>query len=420
MEKELIKEKELLKKCTKYAEALLDIVNKLLENIEDETFFQMAQMFIEKTSVDFNESYMEYKTFMLENGKEKQWELEIVSIHEIIKQFVDIAKKCDLEISINIDEQIVTEEIEQLLNIKDSKDYMLDDNPILKAMASRGNEAANYGIKGNVKILNKKGGIDFYHAGVFGTAIKAYRSKKVTEAGFIVLTENQAIKTMLGTTGTPSEKQKADFRQAWEDMRNERMTYATTQSLAQIIGIEEKQMNDFVADVSQRKINIVEEYFVQGLKVIKKQNVGGKSTDIYLIKPCDIVKGCIDNFPWYENVEPTIQRVMMEDEEGNVKPWTYSKHRIGMQNYIYTWVYKCKRTRSMGQHISLKLPYETIFFECGLNVDSRQMKLSRIKDVGVILSHLKRCDEIADWYQYTDKTGKVRGVGIVLYKERLE
>ena len=222
-------------------------------------------------------------------------------------------------------------EIQALLDIADNDDAMLDDNPILKSVTRRNNSIANYGEAGKIKIIENSGRLNPFHAEVFNTAIKAYRNKKVTKDGYIVITENQAIKIMLGTNGTPSEKQKSDFRQAWEDMRNESMTYETTETLAQILGIEQDNLEDFIPGIKENQTNVVEEYFVQGLKIIKRQTVNGKDTDIYLIKPSDVVRKCLDTFKWYEEIEPTTQRVLKEDEEGNLKIWGYSKQRVKMR-----------------------------------------------------------------------------------------
>ena len=71
------------------------------------------------------------------------------------------------------------------------------------------------------------------------------------------------------------------------------------------------------------------------------------------------------------------------------------------------------------RNISLRMPYEQIFTECGIDTSHRQEKARRIEDTNVLLEHLKRCGEIADWYQYEDKNGNLKGVAIKLYKERL-
>lgn len=311
-------------------------------------------------------------------------------------------------------------EIIDLLNIKENDDAILDDNPILRCITRKDNNIANYGENvGQVRIIEKSGKLEPFHAAVFMTAIKAYRNKKCTKEGYIVLTENQAIKVMLGTSGTPSEKQKADFRQAWEDMRNESMTYETSESLAQILGVDQESIEEYIPGIKEKPVNIVEEYFVQGLKVIKGQAVNGKLTDIYLIKPSDIIRKCIDSFPWYEEITPEIQRVMKKDASGKLTTWGYSKQRTGLQQHIFAWVYKCKRARAVNKNISLSLRYDETFEECMINVSHRQEKKRRIEDVKTILDHLKRCGEIADWNEYQDKVGKPCGVRITLYKEGL-
>jgi hypothetical protein len=92
-----------------------------------------------------------------------------------------------------------------------------------------------------------------------------------------------------------------------------------------------------------------------------------------------------------------------------------------MKQYIFSWVYKNKRARANNKKKHrLQLPYETIFEECGIDTSHRQEKARRIEDVETVLAHLKRTEEIADWKQYTDKTGKARGIEIMLYKERLQ
>ena len=369
---------------------------------------------------EFAEWYGNYKRSMLYYPQE--WMQNIKPVMDVMKLYYAIMEELESN-ETNADTDIISElppEIIEILNIAENDKAMLDDNPVIRAMTRKRNEVADYGNAGQVKIVEHSGKLTPFHAEVFATAIKAYRNKKVTPEGYIVLTENQAIKIMLGTEGTPSEKQKQDFRKAWEDMRNESMTYETTETLAQIIGIEQEQLEDFVTGVKPQSTNIVEEYFVQGLKIIKRQTVNGKTTDIYLIKPSDIVKKCIDNFQWYEEISQDVQRVLKSDKKGNLKIWGYSKKRIEIKQYIFSWVYKNKRARANNkkQH-SLQLPYETIFEECGIDISHRQEKIRRIEDVSTVLEHLKRMDEIANWKQYNDKNGKVRGVEIMLYKERL-
>ena len=308
------------------------------------------------------------------------------------------------------------EEVREILNIAESDEAILDDNPILKALTRNGVKEADYGEAGRIRIIKKDGNLGQFHAAVFSSAIKAFRNKKVTKSGYIVLTENKAIQVALGIKGTPSEKQKADFRQAWEDMRNESMTYETTESLAQIIGIEEDEIEEYIEGIKPSAVKEVDEYFVQGLKIIKSQAVNGRKTDIYLINPSQIVSKCLENFPWYEEIPAEVQRVLKEDG----KPWGYSKQRIEMRHYLFTWVYKNKRARAAQkkQH-PLKLSYEQIFSDCGLDVSHNEKKKRRKADVATILNHLKNCGEIANWKEYPDKSGEIRGVEVILYKERL-
>lgn len=308
------------------------------------------------------------------------------------------------------------EEVREILSIAESDEAVLDDNPILKALTRSGMNEADYGEAGKIRIIKKNGSLGAFHAAVFSSAIKAYRNKKVTKSGYIVLTENKAIQVALGIKGTPSEKQKKDFRQAWEDMRNEAMTYETTESLAQIIGIEEEEIEEYIEGIKPSAVKQVDEYFVQGLKIIKSQAVNGRKTDIYMINPSQIVAKCLEKFPWYEEIPAEVQRVLKEDG----KPWGYSKQRIELRHYIYTWVYKNRRARAAQkkQH-RLQLPYEKIFNDCGIDVEHPENKKRRRADVATLLNHLKRCEEIADWKEYTDKHGETRGVEVFLFKERL-
>ena len=367
---------------------------------------------------EFAQWYASYKALKGSNAAE--WVQNIKPVMDIMKLYYGLMEENEGSVHQEVMSELPAE-IVNILNIAETDEAILDDNPILRTMTRKGQEIANYGEAGQIKIIERTGKLTPFHAEVFSTAIKAYHNKKVTKEGYIVLTENQAIKIMLGTNGTPSEKQKMDFRQAWEDMRSENMTYETTETLAQIMGIEQEQLEDFVPGIKPNSTNTVEEYFVQGLKVIKRQTVNGKQTDIYLIKPSDIVKKCIDNFLWYEEISPEIQRVLKEDKNGNLKIWGYSKKRIKMKQYIYAWVYKNKRARANDRKKHrLQLPYETIFEECGIDTSHRQEKARRIEDVETVLEHLRRSEEIAGWKQYADKTGKPRGIEIMLYKERLQ
>jgi hypothetical protein len=384
----------------------------------DEKIKDIEFLLLDNLQNDFTQWYANYKALKSDNPAE--FVRDIKPIMDVVKLYYSLVGKQESDTGTEAPSELPAEIID-ILNIADTDEAMLDDNPILRTMTRKGIDVANYGEAGHIKIIEHGGKLTPFHAEVFSTAIKAYRSKKVTKEGYIVLTENQAIKIMLGTSGTPSEKQKNDFRQAWEDMRAENMTYETTETLAQIMGIEQEQLEDFVPGIKPGSTNVVEEYFVQGLKVIKRQTVNGKQTDIYLIKPSDIVKKCIDNFPWYEEISPDIQRVLKEDKGGNLTIWGYSKKRIKMKQYIFSWVYKNKRARANDRKKHrLQLPYETIFEECGINTSHRQEKARRIEDVETVLSHLKRTGEIADWKQYADKTGKARGIEIYLYKERLQ
>lgn len=390
---------------------------KRISKTDNEIMQDMDYLILENLQSQFAQWYAYYKDLKSENIAE--WVQDIQPIMTLMKLYYAIMEAQEKKAQPDMMPELPAEIID-ILSITDSDDAMLDDNPILRSMTRKGNDIASYGKAGQIKIIENSGKLTPFHAEVFSTAIKAYRNNKVTKEGYIVLTENQAIKIMLGTSGTPSEKQKRDFRQAWEDMRAESMTYETTETLAQIMGIEQEQLEDFVPGIKPTNTNTVEEYFVQGLKVIKRQTVNGKQTDIYLIKPSDIVKKCIDSFPWYEEISPEIQRVLKEDESGNLKIWGYSKKRIKMKQYIFSWVYKNKRARANNKKLHrLQLPYETIFLECGIDTSHRQEKARRIEDVETVLEHLKRAEEIADWKQYKDKSGKARGIEIMLFKERL-
>ena len=406
-----------LQKGLRIALSLYEVAQRIRTSDSD-TMQKVESLLLDSLQGEFSQWYADYKA--TKKGNPAEFVQNIKPVMDVIKLYYALLEEQETDTGADATAELPAEIID-LLNIADTDEAMLDDNPILRTMTRRGADIANYGEAGQIRILEHGGKLTPFHAEVFSTAIKAYRSKKVTQEGYIVLTENQAIKIMLGTSGTPSEKQKSDFRQAWEDMRTESMTYETTETLAQIMGIEQEQLEDFVPGIKATNTNIVEEYFVQGLKIIKRQTVNGKQTDIYLIKPSDIVRRCIDNFPWYEEISPDIQRVLKEDKSGNLTIWGYSKKRIKMKQYIFSWVYKNKRARANNKKKHrLQLPYETIFEECGIDTSHRQEKARRIEDVETVLAHLKRTEEIADWKQYTDKTGKARGIEIMLYKERLQ
>lgn len=312
-------------------------------------------------------------------------------------------------------------ELLELIEKKEPKEAEFSNIPLFKSMTQKKDAGiANFGNDRKITVLKKKGSLGQYHAAALNTAVKAFRYGKVTTDGYIVLTENQAIKTMLGTNGTPSEKQKADFRQAWEDMREESFTYETSETMAQIMGISQEQLEDFIPGIKPKKTNIVDDYFIQGLKVIRSQTVNGKETDIYLIKPSDVVRKCIELFPWYETIDAETLRILEPDTNGTLKPWRYSKQRVELQTYILSWLSRFRNSRAVGKQFSPHLPYEQIFSECGLDMKYREQIKRNKKSVHLILDHLQRCGHIAKWEEYTVKTGVVQGVKITLFKERYE
>lgn len=414
-----MEEKRLNKDFEKFLEAarnLLELTEQI-KNCDNPSLKELYISLADALETEIVEAFESYKTHLEESGcTVGEYLIKLKPFIGVLKAYEEAKKGKPAE---QHDE--LTEEIQELLKINETEETILDDSPLLKAITRNGVEVANYGEAGQIKIIEKDGSLNPYHAAVFSTAIKAFVNNKVTKAGNIVITENKAIKTMLGLKGTPSKKQKEDFKQAWEDMRNESMTYETTESIAQIIGVEQEELEDFIPNLEPSSTTTVEEYFLQGVKIIKNQTVEGKTTDVYLIKPADIVTKLLGKFHWYEEIEPELQRVLKEDDNGNLLTWGYSKQRIALQNYIYSWVYKNKRARVKGKkRHPLKLAYEKIFEECNLDVSHRQSKARRLEDIAVILEHLKRCEVIADWREYNSKVETARGIEIILYKERLE
>ena len=405
--KRLVKNRPIedIKECFKYA----DIVCNALQNRFEELIVVMAV-----NAVKNKDSRKEEEAIEIIQATKARYD-------DIREAFMKMLKKQE-----EADKEADKSEIKKLVKLTDTSMSVLCDNPIIKSMTRQNVSKASYGRMGNIELVKHRGGLTPYHAEVFNTALKAYREGKVTKDGYIVITENSAIKSMLGTTGTPSKGQRADYRQAWEDMRNEYFSYKTTETLAEILHIEQKDLERFINGLEEQDGKLVDDYFIQGLQVIRDVKVYGNPTNIYLVKPCEVVRKCIDCFQWYELIEPSTQRIMQINGDGELEPWKYSKQRIEMRNYIYSWVMKYRRTMtaelttSTGRKHSNLLPYENIFAECGIALNSRVQKKRRIDDVRTILEHLKREEVIADWKEYEDKTGNVRGAQIILYKEVLE
>lgn len=406
---------------------VLEIKTRLVENrpIEDiNECFKYADIVCDSLQNRLEELIVVLSVKALKH-KDGKKENDAISIIQATRAKYDDISKAYREM---LENQGNTEnsEIEKLIKLASTSMAVLCDNPILKSMTRQNINTASYGKMGNIELVKHRGGLTPYHAEVFNTALKSYREGKVTGDGYIVITENNAIKSMLGTTGTPSKGQREDYRQAWEDMRNEYFSYKTTETLAEILHIEQRDLERFINGLEEQTGKLVDDYFIQGLKIIRDVKVYGNPTNIYLVKPCEVVRKCIDSFQWYELIEPSTQRVLKQNENGELEPWKYSRQRIEMRNYIYSWIMKYKRTMAAelteptGRKHSNLLPYENIFTECGIDVSHRERKKRRIEDIQTILDHLKREDVIADWEEYRDKTENVRGAKIIIYKEVLD
>lgn len=416
--REVEKDMQELQKGSRLALSLYEIAQSIDPN-ETDSINNIKFVMLENLQNDFLDWFKSYKNACEKSGISKsEWHNSVKPIMDVIKLYYNHRVKLANE---EQGENSISPEIMELINIKEPQEAQFTNDPFLQSMTrKKADSIANFGNDRKIKVLKKKGNLGQYHAAVLNTAIKSFRSGKVTKDGYIVLTENQAIKTMLGTDGTPSDKQKEDFRQAWEDMREESFTYETSETMAQIMGITPEQLEEFVPGIKPQKTNIVDDYFIQGLKVIRRQTVNGRETDIYLIKPSDIVKKCIELFPWYETVDAKTLRVLAPDKNGNLKSIIYSKQRIEIQTYILSWLSKYRNTRAAGRNFSPYLQYEIIFTECGLDMTHREKVKRNKKSVHLILDHLQRCGHIAKWEEYKVKTGEIKGVKVTLFKERYE
>lgn len=367
----------------------------------------------------FEQWYRDYKNAKCKNMAE--WVEDVKPVINIIRAYYELMDNIGDSTQSNALPELTKEEIEILKKVETDKAFLSDD-PFLRVVTQKNINIANYGEPGRINILERTGDLTPYHAAVFDTAIKAYKVGKVTKDGYIMLSENQAIKTLLGTTGTPSQKQKDDFLQAWKDMQNARIRYETTADFSKMLGFDESELQAAFKNVDQTETDITNDpALVRDFRVRENRKIDGKPTNIYYIQPSKIMKYVLDRFDWYEQIPQDIQRVEYIDKNGAKKALVMSNQRITLRRYIYLWVYKRIRARADGKmQYSLLLPYKDIFADCGIDISHRQEKARRLDDIRIILDHLQTEKVIASWNQYYVQDGKVlQGVEVHLFKEEI-
>ena len=377
---------------------------------------------IEILQIAFEQWYRDYKNVKSKNMAE--WVEDVKPVIDVIKAYYELMDNIGDSTQTTALLELTKEEME-ILTKPETENAILSDDPYLRATTQKSRTIANYGEKiGQLNIIERKGILTPYHAAVYDTAIKAYKNGKISPNGYIMLSENQAIRTLLGTTGTPSKAQKKMFYQAWEEMSQARIEYETTTEFAKNLGYDEAAVEKAYSDVKRTKTQTLEsETLVKSFTVMKNKEIQGKKTNVYFIEPSEIMKYVLSKLElkWQEEIPKTIQRVSYIDGNGEFKDWQLSAQRITIRQYIYSWVYKKIRDRATGgAKYRLLLPYEKIFEDCCIDISHRQEKKRRTEDIETVLNYLQLMEVIAKWNQYYKKDGTLQGIEIFLYEMKYD
>lgn len=304
-------------------------------------------------------------------------------------------------------------EIENILNSYTNYDITtIENNPLLKALIINDNQETSLTIANKNDLIIKNGKMEVFEKAVLDATLKPYREGKKTREGVIVCSIAQLCRFMTGNKGTPSKKQIEDCKKALLSLRNKPLNYETTIELSEILGIEESTLIKNISGIKEEESKTIKEHIIDRCDFIEKgYKINGQPAEIALIQYGNLLNKIVDTFPYYETIENNINQIM-QNKDGKLVKWAYSKERVAIKSYIFLEVQSKIRANAIGRYYSEKLPYEKIFKNCDIDVTTHRQKAKNKKnDVKTIFEHLQREGIITSFKEYTKK-GQRAATGI--------
>ena len=412
-----------LKSISNAAESLAEL-NEAIE--KSENLLEKAQLKLLKATLEeeLKEAFKELLAEIM-NGHPEEAELLKQNIAgnpqkmmELFRSFLqglaDPAKNGE-EVIAGLPEEIIS----IINNPKQSNDTAIEYNPLMtKAMTAAARENKEQvisfsGRSGTDRTMTlKQGHISVYDSFVLNLAVREYRLGNVTSGKEVVFMIDDICRAMTGKKGTPSPKQREDVREALERVRNTLFSFVTSDELAAIIGVEAAEVADRLAGfkgLKAKDLKLHETHLIDKLDIVTRYKRRGKQTTVVIMTFGDVFQNLLDSFPWYQEVEATVNEVQFE-KNGVLSDMVYTKDRLALQYYIQRILFAKIRANLAGKKHSNLINYAAMFADCEIDVSTPKQKGRRIETVKQIFADLQRKGYVVNFSEYDTKTEKRAGI----------